>query len=184
MRIEELRDLAGGDAEAAGWLAAQSLAGRPISEAVVNMQTARTNLENLQKGFASGNKLAPLLAVRLCAWMYNFPLPAWASEEIARAVSKRNAGEAQTLDEAFGAPKLTYRKVTRKAVHWEGYVFLRVKELREQGKRLRGTTDKDMYQAVADEINKIAPRDLRVNRNSVEAMYLRRNAFMRLNPKS
>jgi hypothetical protein len=166
--LEELTQLADGDEDIAGWLATQILSGRETRESMAVMNTARMTLEPLQAQFEAGDRWAAMLALRLCYWMDNFPCPLWARGAVVDAVNARQAAEVATFDEALQIPALTHLNAKRKRSYWEGFVYLFVRRRHEdQGAPIAP----DLFDEAAEEVNAIAPENLRINATTAGEMY-------------
>jgi hypothetical protein len=152
--LDEVLKLAGGDPDVAGWLARELLSGREVDELRLVITTARMTLEPLRESFEKGATVAALHAFRVCSGLYGFPLPKWAGDAISGAVVAWQAGDRDSLDHAFGvAPiKKPDQKGRQRANYWQGWIYLRVKELRADPDRLRGVTDESIFQDVAADI--------------------------------
>lgn len=144
MNPAELLELAEGDAEVAGWLAGQLLAGHELPEIRATMQTARTNLQSLGQ---QEDGIAVLRALGVCMGMRNYPMPLWLRERLGAAIAARLEWSS-TLDDALRLPAFKQVAKERDRHLWTRYICQRVERLQAEGMG----TDEGLFTVVADEI--------------------------------
>ncbi len=141
------------------------------------------NVEPLRKAVEGGDGKAALVALNFCLMLDEKP-PTWLRKSLMTAIRARLGSEAASLDDAFRWPAITSKAAgkLRKIEHWSGYVYLRMQQLAEEQRNKRGWTQRERADVIAEEINRFAPADLRVNRPLVEEAYKIRNQEMRAIP--
>jgi len=138
------------------------------------------NVEPLREAVEAGEGRAALIALRFCLMLDEKP-PEWLRRYLVNAISARESSDATSLDEAFNWPAITSKSAgkLRKIAHWSGYIWLRMQALAEEQRNERGWTQRERAELIAEEINRFAPGDLRVNRTLVEEAYAIRNHELR-----